>query len=191
MIKIINCGVGNYKTIAELLEVLNKEYQVVNKLKEISYEDIYILPGIGSFDNYINNLKENNIYDLLKSSNKQKLKIIGICLGAQALLHQSEEGKEQGLGLIDGRVIRFKKDKVNVGWRYNNINIHNDVYNERYYFVHGYYMESNFTYLTSKFDDKVFSSVVKDKCKIGIQFHPERSGIDGIKFFNQMLKLCE
>lgn len=191
MIKIINCGIGNYKTIASLLDALDREYQVINHIKEINYDDLYILPGIGSFDNLIRKLKENNFYDVLKKSDKDKLKIIGICLGAQALLNKSEEGIEQGLSLINGKVIRFKSNKVNVGWRCNNINIHNNIYNERYYFVHSYYMESKFSYLSSTFNDKVFSSVVKDKHKIAIQFHPERSGNDGIKFFEKMISLCE
>ncbi|QHJ88891.1 imidazole glycerol phosphate synthase subunit HisH [Aequoribacter fuscus] len=191
MIKIIDCGIGNYKTIASLLESINRDFEIIDEINEISYSDIYILPGIGSFDALVKNLKKTSIYYKFKNCENDKLRLIGICLGAQVLLDKSEEGTEFGLGLISGEVKRFKDKKLNVGWNYNNKNIYNDIYNERFYFVHGYYMVSKFCYLSSIFKNEKFCSVVKDKYKIGIQFHPERSGIDGMRFFDEMLKLCE
>ena len=106
-----------------------------------------ILPGVGSFDTGMKNIKKDNILNTIEMKVKKKLTpILGICLGMQMMFNKSEE-KEKGLGWVNGEVKKFKFKDLKVphmGW--NNIKIKNECRltknldnNTKFYFVHSYF----------------------------------------------------
>jgi len=114
--------------------------------KTVSKSDIIILPGVGSFDFAIKNLKKKSIDNVLKKKRKSQ-KIIGICLGMQLLFDSStEDGYNKGLGLINGDIEKIKKDikTPNIGW--NKITTYNHLFkefnNKKFYFLHSYYVKN-------------------------------------------------
>ncbi len=111
---IINTGVGNFESIKNVLNHIG----LISKISQYqeNFDDFknIIIPGVGSFDNVMANLKNHKDFSKLTNSNFiRDKKILGICAGMQVLFNRSEEGKqkEAGLGLIDGNIIKFDEKK--------------------------------------------------------------------------------
>src|SRR5438552_2005036 len=108
MVVIINTGIGNFKSIENMLFRLGIKSCLTENYNEVMKADKIILPGIGSFDKGIESLKKNNLIEVIKyKALEEKTKILGICLGMQMLASSSNEGVESGLSLIDGMVKKF------------------------------------------------------------------------------------
>jgi len=200
MIGIINYGLGNINAIKNIYQ----EFDI--KVVEISNEDQFIsdikkiiLPGVGSFDNAVKNLKQQNLINKLKEfSNDKNNYLLGICVGMQILGYSSEEGSEKGLGLIPGKIIRFNKEYItpNMGWqsiqiKSNDLIFKNIDNHSKFYFLHSYYFQANTNkniLSTSKYFHE-FPSAVVNKNIYGIQFHPEKSHEEGKKILINFYRL--
>ena len=109
IITIIDYNCGNIFSLIRILEKLNIKYNVSNDPKIIAKSDKLILPGVGSFSVGIDNLKKKNIDESIKQFVEKGNWILGICLGMQLLVTNSEEfGDNDGLDLIKGEVKRLK-----------------------------------------------------------------------------------
>jgi len=194
MIGVLNYGVGNYKTLLNVLDYLgieNCEVQTVPQFDKISR---LIIPGVGSFDNGMRNLLENGFDQAIEEFHNREGKILGICLGAQMMLNCSEEGSIPGLGLVSGFSKRFPNSvghpiplsgkfqvSFSEGSGFESFN------NKRFYFVHSYYMQTENRLVSARnseidIDEMPYvAGFVKDHVT-GVQFHPERSGLTGIEF---------
>ena len=127
MISIVDYDVCNLSSIENMLKQINFKAKITKNPEEIFRSKLIILPGVGSFDEGMKNLKKNNLDKVIIEFNKQKKNILGICLGMQLLFEKSEEGELNGLGLLNGVIKKFdtNKLKVNVphmGWNYVDIN---------------------------------------------------------------------
>ena len=203
MIAIIDYGMGNVGSIYNMLKHLGEEAIITDDPCVILSSDKIILPGVGSFDQGIINLKKKGLYEIiLEFAREFRKPILGICLGMQLLGNRSEEGELLGLGLIDFDNIRFKPKKEenlkvpHMGWDIVETTQMNDplldgiVLNPRYYFVHSFYAKCNkesSTLLTCDYGIK-FAAAVKENNIYGVQFHPEKShhfGMEILKNFAQ------
>lgn len=201
MIKLIDYKVGNLNSIGNMLRKIDVDYRIINDIRDLDYDDKIILPGVGSFDTAIKNLKETGFFDEIKNNIYRKnYKLLGICLGMQILCNSSEEGVEKGLGLFDAVCKKFQSKKNNletlIGWMSikkikKNLLLENLETNNRYYFLHSYYVENNkdFTIATSLKDDFIYSSIIFKKNIYGVQFHPERSHKYGMKILKNFSNL--
>ena len=171
---------------------------------EISNADKLILPGVGHYDYGMRNLNKSGLVEVLtKKVMKDKTPILGICLGAQLLGNQSEEGIEKGLGWIDMDVIKFDVSKMDnslkvphMGWREVLTNKDSALFegmyeNPRFYFVHSFFMSPKNLddILCSSVYGSPFTSVVQHKNIYGVQFHPEKSHKFGMKVLENFTKL--
>lgn len=188
IIFIIDYGIGNLGSIYNMLNKIGVKSQIASSVGEIQKADKLILPGVGSFDSGMENLKRLGFTEALEKEvifNKKPL--LGICLGMQLLGKRSEEGKLQGLGWIDFECKKFKftdnRLKVpHMGW--NKVEIVeedgitlNMADNMRFYFVHSYYAEcanSKNILMQAEYGAKFTCAVKKDNI-LGVQFHPEKS----------------
>jgi imidazole glycerol-phosphate synthase subunit HisH len=195
MIKIIDYKIGNINSISNVLKKIKVKNEIITNVKEIKKNDKVILPGVGSYDDCIFKLKDYNFFDFLKYEVKNlNLKVLGICLGMQILCNSSEEGTKEGLGFFPYNCEAFKsQNKFNtvVGWSKTfpyNYDINKNVLNldERYYFLHSYYVPFNSDTISyaQNFDTK-YSAIIKKNNIIGCQFHPERSHIYGMEFLRK------
>ncbi len=119
MIAIIDYGMGNLHSVSKAVERLGYEAIVTADAKEIMEADGAILPGVGAFGDAMQNLKNTGLEEVTKFYAASGKPLLGICLGMQLLFSESEEyGPHEGLGLLPGKVIRFKGDyKVpHMGW---------------------------------------------------------------------------
>ena len=189
---IINTGVGNFEAIKNVLTHIGLNAKISEKNENFDEYKFIIIPGIGSFDNVMNNLKNHDdFFKLTTSSFIKEKKILGICAGMQVLFDKSEEGAEKGLGLIQGDVKKFdnKKDRVpHMGWNkvYGN-NFFEEFNNKRFYFAHSFYANCNSKYIIGSTNYILeFPSIVKSNNIFGIQFHPEKSSSNGIDLLKKI-----
>ena len=198
MVVIIDYGMGNVASVQKALKFLDIESEVTNDPQKISDSDCIILPGVGSFKQGMTNLHDLGLVELLNEEVIQKKKkFLGICLGMQLIASKGTEPEPtEGLGWIDGEVIRFDcKDRriPHLGW--NNIEVKNikfldDVEDMNFYFIHSYHFKvKNQNQISSyvNYGEKIVSSVTHENI-FATQFHPEKSQTSGLavltSFFN-------
>ncbi len=192
MIAIIDYGAGNLKSIHKALEKVGGKVTITSDPEIVESADAIVLPGVGAFETAINNLKPF-IDHLVKAD----VPVLGICLGMQLFAEESEEGGlHKGLGVIDGRVIRFPEwvGKIpHMGWNLVKTAEHplfEDIDVAYFYFVHSYYFKTDEknTIGTTEYGLEFASAVAKGNF-MGVQFHPEKSGKNGLRVLENFVGL--
>lgn len=202
MIVVVDYGMGNVGSVLNILRKCGGEAKISTGPEDLLKASRIILPGVGAFDDGINNLKRSGYLPLLNQCVlEHKVPILGICLGMQLFSRTSEEGKESGLGWLDAQTVRFSFDDLEVklkiphmGW--NTVHIcqkstlfKNPEDERRFYFVHSYHMQCNdpADMLTTTTHGVEFTSAVCRGNILGTQFHPEKSHRFGLEFFQKFL----
>ena len=203
MIVILAYNMGNVGSVLNMIKKIGYDAKITNNKEEILNAEKIIIPGVGSYNNGIENLKDLNLIDILnKKIMIDKIPVLGICLGMQLMAEGSEEGALSGLGWIKGKFVRFNNNLSNtlkvphMGWNFINIKkqskiLYNLPENPRFYFVHSYYAlpENNEDILTTtNYGHEFVSSFEKDNI-IGVQFHPEKSHKFGMSILKNFIEL--
>jgi len=194
---------ANYGSIARMVEKVGGSVEYINNPDDLTHAEKLILPGVGSFDKAMIQLKKKGFIDILVNRIvADNIPILGICLGMQLLCNNSEEGDENGLGLIDAEVKKFRfysecTLKVpHMGWNIvravrDNPLISSTGEYDRFYFVHSYYVEPNDTSMTigtANYGHEFCASFQKDNI-FGVQFHPEKSHRYGMGLMKRFLDI--
>lgn len=204
IIAVIDYDMGNLHSACKGLEKAGATTKITDSAKEIAQADAIVLPGVGSFDPAMEHLQERDLIYPIQQAVKSGKPFLGICLGLQILFESSEEGKKQGLGIIKGKVRRFKSEPnltiPHMGWNTLNLtqNQHplwkNIPLNPYLYFVHSYYVEpvekeviaSQVTHGTQT----VTASIAQDNL-MAVQFHPEKSSDYGLQILTNFVELTK
>ena len=158
-----------------------------------------ILPGVGAFGAAIEELQSKGIYEVVRDWLLADKPFLGICLGMQILFERSEESEGvEGFGLFEGDVLRFKEHKVpQIGW--------NQVWITRksrimegiedgsfFYFLHGYFVAPRNEDIVVGITEYGVSypSVIEMNNVCAVQFHPEKSGVVGLKLLENWVRTC-
>lgn len=191
---IIDSGLGNVKSVSHAFRRIGEEAQVecdAPSEESIDRYALVVLPGVGSFDRGIDNLRERGWVEWLAMCMRNQTPILGLCLGMQLLCEGSAEGEREGLGFIPGKFERFsfpdqdaKRLKMpHMGWNYVRFDSARAPWSgdpkecKRFYFVHSYRLqadESSFTVGWAEYGEVFTAAIAKDRM-IGLQFHPEKS----------------
>ena len=200
MIIIINYGMGNLRNVEKALASMNQQVKISDNIDDIKNSDAIILPGVGSFKSAMDNLRKLNLVDTIVSEIKSKKPFLGICLGMQVLFEKSEEGNTSGLGILKGKVKRFKHSlKVpHMGWntvrKKSRNNLFEDIPDESFfYFVHSYYvgpLDKSIIVGETEYGIKFASAIAGDNIYV-VQFHPEKSQSVGLKLINNFIYACK
>lgn len=203
MIAIIDYGLGNVGSIANMLKAIGAKAIITSDEKEIASADKMMLPGVGSFDVGIRSLKKLGLADVIRTECQMKKKpIIGICLGMQLLGRGSEEGSLDGLGLIPFDNVRFRLNNSDLkvphmGWDVVDICQESPlVYGlegmQRYYFAHSYHAvcERGVDVLMTCDYGYTFTAAVAKDNVYGVQFHPEKSHDFGMALLKNFVDKC-
>lgn len=206
MITIVDYGMGNLGSIANMFKKIGFASRITGELSEIDAAEKILLPGVGAFDTAMARIKENGLLDVLnRKALEEQIPILGICLGMQLLTDSSEEGSLPGLGWIPAKTLAFKGRidtppyKVpHMGW--NIVEKHTpspltegfEEFEEiRFYFVHSYYVqckdERNSILRTTH--GLTFDSAIQKDNIFGAQFHPEKSHKFGMKLLENFARL--
>ncbi|MDC0296341.1 imidazole glycerol phosphate synthase subunit HisH [Akkermansiaceae bacterium] len=199
-ITIIDYGIGNTHSVLNALKYLGySKIKISDNYKDILESDALILPGVGAFEACFKNLKNRGLIPILNDEVLVKKKpILGICVGMQLLAtHSEENGLHNGLDWIKGKVKKLETPKnlpvPHVGWNNANINFDNPLIknneNKSFYFDHSYHFEcdSKYVFADSDYGLRVTAGIQKDNI-FGVQFHPEKSQVAGLKLFRGFLK---
>lgn len=195
MTAIVDYDAGNTRSVANALERLNAAYIITSEVEIIMSADRLILPGVGHAADAMEKLESKKLIHVLKNYKKA---LLGICLGMQLMFESSEEGDTECLGLLPGKVLRFRaenSEKVpHMGWNDVQAVVQNPLFgnyeqSQEYYFVHSYYAPTgNYTIASCNYITPFSAAVAKDNF-LGVQFHPEKSGIAGQQILSNFLKI--
>ena len=199
---VLDVGLGNVGSICNMLSYIGIENYRSSSPKDIMNAKKMILPGVGAFDAGMSSINKAGLTNVIKNAvQSNDLHILGVCLGMHLLFDSSEEGVKKGLELIPGKVRKFlpedKSIKVpHMGWNtvrgsgLNNALI-DITKEERYYFVHSYYVdcenENNVVAISNHGID--FHSIVAKGNVYGVQFHPEKSHQFGMRLLKRFSEL--
>ncbi len=193
MVVIIDYNAGNTHSVINAFNRLGIEAILTCDKSKILQADKVILPGVGHAGSAMQELINR---DLVQTIKLLKAPFLGICVGMQLLMDQSEEGSTSCLGIIKGQVKRFCNEHYKVpqiGW--NTVATGDDaifkgISNESYfYFVHSYYIPNNPYSIGTAYYTEKYTAVIKKDNYYGVQFHPEKSGATGSQLLMNFLSL--
>ncbi len=198
-VAIFDYGAGNIFSLKNSLEKAGASVDVITNFDKFNEYSGLLLPGVGNFDPAIKSITEFS-KTAFKDFTKDTIPILGICLGMEMFFEKSEEGKEKGLGIMDGEVIVLPPSlKVpHMGW--NDLEIKKSgkilegVENGSWvYFVHSYRVKPNSSdVITAESDYGIkVPAVVEQDNFFGTQFHPEKSGSVGQIMIKNFLDVCK
>ena len=196
---IIDYKVGNLHNLKNALDYYAVKNQIVSDAEDILKADRIMLPGVGAFSPAMEQLRKSGMLAALEEKVMSGVPLLGICVGAQLLMDESEEdGMHTGLGWIPGKVKRFQHQlKIpQIGW--NQVSqqkedlLFNKVADEiHFYFVHSYHLlpEKSEHVLGLSSYGYDFASVVRKDNLWGVQFHPEKSQNAGLQLLKNFCTL--
>lgn len=195
-IAIVDYGVGNLRSVERALLHAGAETVISSDPTTLERADGLVLPGVGAFAAALRKLNEGGLGRLVIELARHGKPLLGVCLGYQLLFEESTEGgRHKGLGLLPGRVVQVRgSDHLPViGWcRLSQTDksplwggIADDAY---FYFVHSFTPEQN-DYSIASSEHSPAAASARGKV-MGTQFHPEKSGSDGLRVYANYLAVC-
>lgn len=203
-VAIIDYQLSNLFSVKHALDYLKVKSQITSDKTVLASSDAAVLPGVGAFGDAMNNLKQFKLIETINEFIRKGKPFMGVCLGMQLLFSKSEEfGIHQGLDIVKGKVIKFAKEsgKIKVpqiGWNqifrsensWNNSPLKDIKNGEFMYFVHSYYVvpkDKNVILSETVYEGIEYCSSILKNNVFATQFHPEKSGKEGIKIYKEWL----
>lgn len=193
MIKIVDYGMGNLRSVQKAFEKLGAEAAICANPAELAGAEKLVLPGVGAFRDAIHELRRTELDRPVRDHIASGRPFLGICLGLQLLFDVSEEdGQWEGLGVLAGRVVRFKDQadlKIpHMGWNTLDMTSGNRLFagipsGSSVYFVHSYYVvpgDESVIAARTEHGTRFTAAVARDNL-FATQFHPEKSQSVGLK----------
>ncbi|MBC2606377.1 imidazole glycerol phosphate synthase subunit HisH [Pelagicoccus albus] len=202
-IAVINYGMGNLRSVENALAKIGSRPRIVTTPDEVGEAEGLILPGVGALRDCVGGLKAVGFDDFIHGWVKEERPFMGVCLGLQALFEHSEEDDVDGLGVLPGKVVRFKSRPgltiPHMGWNHAHLKQAGSPYwneldpeKDRFYFVHSYHIEPedpSIIMTTTDYDGEFASSVAVGSL-MASQFHPEKSQSKGLQLYANFVAKC-
>lgn len=199
MIVVIDYNIGNVKSVCNAFAHIGCQAKLSCDLDEISAAKGIVLPGVAAFGYAVKAL--SSLADLIKNQALNGKPLLGICVGYQLLFDQSAEfGKHKGLGLVSGNVVKIPSGRTipHMGWNLVKMPDDMDLFaglgkQKHFYFAHSFYSNVTDTKARVAYTDYGFDlpAAVQKENIFGTQFHPEKSGKNGLQLLKNFAKICE
>ncbi|MDJ0619680.1 MAG: imidazole glycerol phosphate synthase subunit HisH [Calothrix sp. MO_192.B10] len=200
LISVIDYEMGNLHSVCKGLEKAGASPKITSSAKDLELADAIVLPGVGAFDPAVQHLRERGLEEPIKAVIASGKPFLGICLGLQILFESSEEGKEPGLGILPGKVRRFRPEPdltiPHMGWNQLELTQPKCLLWEYLstrpwvYFVHSYYVDPTEpeirTATVTHGSQTVTAAVARDNL-MAVQFHPEKSANVGLQILSNFV----
>ena len=199
-ISIVDYQAGNVRSVQKAIEAVGAQARITGDPEDIARSDALVFPGQGACDSSMRRLRERGLVEPIRDFIMGGRPFLGVCLGLQLLLEDSDEGSEPCLGVLPGRVRRLPPGtKVpHMGW--NEVSLRGDhpVFagvpsGSYFYFVHSYYADpedESVVLGTTSYGLDFCSAAAWDNV-VAVQFHPEKSGDLGLRIYRQFIDLVE
>lgn len=207
---VVDYGVGNLKSVARGFKAVGAEVTLSSDECTILNAERIVLPGVGAFKEGMAELAKRNLIEPLQEFARKGRPLLGICLGMQFLLTESEEhGKNDGLAVIKGKVKALPKEdetenvirKIpHIGWSCLENTQYQDFagsvlekvdLKDSFYFVHSYHSvpeDEKDVLAACEYQGLKINAAIKKDSVTGLQFHPEKSGEAGLKILKEFLE---
>ena len=202
MIALLDYGAGNVRSVQKALTAAGGDVLLVPSPELVKQADAVVLPGVGAFDDCINAMQQQELFEAAREFVFTGKPFLGICVGYQALFENSEEFNScaAGLGVFEGSVVRFPDTEVKVpqiGWNEVNVTQPNCPIlkgiesGSHFYFVHSYYpkpKDESIGATRTEYGVNFTSAVWRDNV-FATQFHPEKSQKVGLQLLTNFVNL--
>ena len=190
---------GNIHSVTKSLKSLGEEIILIKNFNDSKDCKAIILPGVGSFDPAMINLKNTDLITDLKDWINSGKSFLGICLGLQLLFESSDEGIVQGIGIFKGKIQKIpnviNQRIPHMGWcqllpTKPNTLLELEEFNNWVYFVHSYHAvpdDNNIVAAQVNYGSKKLTAMIENDNLLACQFHPEKSGKTGEKLLRRWL----
>ena len=205
-IVVVDYGMGNLRSVAQALvhAAPEAEVRISGEVADIEAADRLVFPGQGAMPDCMRCLRESGLQEALMKAAASK-PMLGVCVGEQLLFDASEEGDTPGLGLLPGKVVRFRLEgqlqpdgsrfKVpQMGWNRVRQTVSHALWDgivddSYFYFVHSYYAvpeAGSHTVGETVYGAPFASAVARDNL-FATQFHPEKSAAAGLQLYRNFV----
>ncbi|UWG97847.1 imidazole glycerol phosphate synthase subunit HisH [Dehalobacter sp. DCM] len=210
-ITIVDYGMGNILSVQRALEYCGGQVRISDNPRDVKNADYLVLPGVGAFADGMRGLSERGLREAIIDFASRERPFLGICLGMQMMMGKSEEfGIHEGLGLIQGSVVRIPDHDVHglrhkiphIGWNalalpggkesWQGTILEDIKIGDTVYFVHSYTaVPANVSdrLADTFYNGQIIAAAIQSGYLYGCQFHPEKSGMTGLRIINNFIKL--
>jgi glutamine amidotransferase len=200
MVTVVDYGLGNLGSIANMLQRIGQPARVSAAPDEVAAADKLILPGVGHFDEGMKRLHERGLVAPLEAQRARGTLMLGICLGAQLMTRASDEGTRPGLGWLEADTVRFRSDGAlkipHMGWADVDATRASPLFPDagepaRFYFVHSFHFacaRAEDVAATASYGYSFAAAFARERL-FGVQFHPEKSHRFGMRLLERFCRL--
>ncbi|MBN4002299.1 imidazole glycerol phosphate synthase subunit HisH [Nostoc sp. LPT] len=200
VIAVVDYEMGNLHSVCKGLEKAGATPNVTYSPKELEQADAIVLPGVGAFDPAVQHLRTRGLEQPIKEAIASGKPFLGICLGLQILFESSAEGTQPGLGIIQGKVRRFRPEPEitipHMGWNQLEVTQPKSILWEHLpsdpwvYFVHSYYVDPIDPLIraaTITHGTQTVTAAIAHENLMAVQFHPEKSSNIGLQILSNFV----
>ena len=200
VIAVIDYDMGNLHSVCKALEKTGVTPKVTSSPQDLERSSAIVLPGVGAFDPAMQNLRSRGLVEPIKKIVADGKPFLGICLGMHILFESSSEGIEDGLGIIKGKVKRFRGESnikiPHMGWNQLEITQPRSLLWEHLppqpwvYFVHSFYVdpiEKKVNAATVTHGSQTVTAAIAYQNVTAVQFHPEKSSNVGLQILSNFV----
>jgi len=200
VIAVVDYDMGNLHSVCKGLEKAGANPKVTYSARELELADGIVLPGVGAFDPAVQNLRSRGLEQPIKEAIASGKPFLGICLGLQILFESSAEGSQPGLGIIPGKVRRFRPEPgiaiPHMGWNQLQLTQPHSYLWEHLpaspwvYFVHSYYVDPTEPQVKAAIvthGTQTITAAIAQGNLMAVQFHPEKSSNIGLQILSNFV----
>ena len=200
VIAVVDYEMGNLHSVCKGLEKAGATPNVTYSPKELEQADAIVLPGVGAFDPAVQHLRSRGLEQPIKEAIASGKPFLGICLGLQILFESSAEGTQPGLGIVKGKVRRFRSEPditiPHMGWNQLEVTQPKSILWEHLpsdpwvYFVHSYYVDPIDPLIraaTVTHGTQTVTAAIAHENLMAVQFHPEKSSNIGLQILSNFV----
>jgi imidazole glycerol-phosphate synthase subunit HisH len=196
MIAIVDYGVGNIRSVERALVHVGAEARLTADLDDLERADGIVLPGVGAFAPALAKLSEHGLGRRVVELARRGKHVLGVCLGYQLMFEEStERGVHQGLGLLPGRVVEVRNSErlPVIGWCRTTQSAESALWEgipdrSYFYYVHSYTPDGAADSIGCT--EHSPAAAAARGSVMGTQFHPEKSGPNGLRLYANFVAMC-
>ncbi|GAX35313.1 imidazole glycerol phosphate synthase subunit HisH [Nodularia sp. NIES-3585] len=200
VIAVVDYDMGNLHSVCKGLEKAGATPHITHSAKDLEMADAVVLPGVGAFDPAVQHLRSRGLEQPIKDTIASGKPFLGICLGLQILFESSAEGTQPGLGIVPGKVRRFRPEAgitiPHMGWNQLEFTQRKNILWEHLpadpwvYFVHSYYVDPTDPEVraaTVTHGSQTITAAIARENLTAVQFHPEKSSNIGLQILSNFV----